>query len=78
MMLTTEHLWITYARVQVSQATGVDCKRQLTYLIPLVRFGLGVVRGLKPLAVEIDKRFQTWIFHDYVQRGINFMPKQTE
>jgi type I restriction enzyme R subunit len=41
-MLTTERLWSAYARVQASQVKGADAKRQLTDLVSLVRFALGL------------------------------------
>jgi type I restriction enzyme R subunit len=41
LMLTTERLWSAYARVQASQVKGAD-RRQLTDLVSLVRFALGL------------------------------------
>jgi type I restriction enzyme, R subunit len=49
-MLTTERLWSAYARVQQSQAKGADARRQLTDLIALVRFALGLDSELKPFS----------------------------
>ncbi|MBH1979672.1 MAG: hypothetical protein I8H67_15090 [Comamonadaceae bacterium] len=45
LMLTTERLWSAYARVQATQVKGADKKRQLTDLVSLVRFALGLVDG---------------------------------
>ena len=42
MMLTTERLWSAYARVKASQVKGADAKRQLTDLVSLVRFAIGL------------------------------------
>jgi type I restriction enzyme R subunit len=56
-MLTTERLWSSYARVQTSQVKGGDRKRQLTDLVSLVRFALGLDGELKPFSDEVDKRF---------------------
>ena len=78
LMLTTERLWSAYARVQASQVKGADRKRQLTDLVSLVRFALGLEGELKPFADEVDKRFQTWIFRHNAQRGTAFTPEQTE
>jgi type I restriction enzyme R subunit len=78
LMLTTERLWGAYARVQTSVVKGADRKRQLTDLVSLVRFALGLDGELKPFADEVDKRFQTWIFRHNAQRGTAFTPKQTE
>lgn len=77
-MLTTERLWSAYARVQASQVKGADRKRQLTDLVSLVRFALGLEGELKPFADEVDKRFQAWIFRHNAQRGTAFTPEQTE
>ncbi|MOA10534.1 type I restriction enzyme EcoKI subunit R [compost metagenome] len=78
LMLTTERLWSAYARVQAAQVKGADRKRQLTDLVSLVRFALGLDGELKPFADEVDKRFQTWIFRHNAQRGTAFTPEQTE
>ena len=78
LMLTTERLWSAYARVQNAAVKGADCKRQLTDLVSLVRFALGLDGELKPFAEEVDKRFQTWIFRHNAQRGTAFTPEQTE
>ena len=81
LMLTTERLWSAYARVQAAQVKGADRKRQLTDLVSLVRFALGLDgkdAELKPFADEVDKRFQAWIFRHNAQRGTAFTPEQTE
>jgi type I restriction enzyme R subunit len=78
LMLTTERLWSAYARVQTSQVKGTDSKRQLTDLVSLVRFALGLDTELKPFADEVDKRFQAWIWRHNAQRGTAFSPEQTE
>jgi type I restriction enzyme R subunit len=78
LMLTTERLWSAYARVQTSQVKGADRKRQLTDLVSLIRFALGMDGELKPFADEVDKRFQTWIFRHNAQRGTAFTSEQTD
>lgn len=78
LMLTTERLWNAYARVQTSAVKGADRKRQLTDLVSLLRFALGLDGELKPFADEVDKRFQVWIFRHNAQRGTAFTPEQTE
>jgi len=78
LMLTTERLWSAYARVQAGQVKGTDSKRQLTDLVSLVRFALGLDSELKPFADEVDKRFQAWIWRHNAQRGTAFSPEQTE
>jgi type I restriction enzyme R subunit len=78
LMLTTERMWSAYARVQTTQVKGTDRKRQLTDLVSLVRFCLGMDDELKPFADEVDKRFQVWIFRHNAQRGTAFTLEQTE
>jgi len=78
LMLTTERLWSAYARVQTSQVKGADSKRQLTDLIALVRFAIGLDTELKPFSEQVDKRFQEWIFRHNAQRTTAFSVEQTE
>ena len=78
LMLTTERLWSAYARVQATQVKGAERKRQLTDLVSLVRYALGLDGELKPFADEVDRRFQAWIFRHNAQRGTAFTPEQTE
>ncbi len=78
LMLTTERLWSAYARVQTSQVKGADRKRQLTDLIALIRFAIGLDNELKPFSDQVDKRFQEWIFRHNAQRTTAFSTEQTE
>ncbi|GLR37438.1 type III restriction endonuclease subunit R [Pseudomonas plecoglossicida] len=81
LMLTTERLWSAYARVQTTAVKGADRKRQLTDLVSLLRFVLGLDGAgaeLKPFADEVDRRFQAWIFRHNARRGTAFTPEQTE
>jgi type I restriction enzyme R subunit len=78
LMLTTERLWNAYARVQAAQVKGADSRRQLTDLISLVRFAMGLDTELKPFSDQVDKRFQEWIFRHNAQRATAFTPEQTE
>ena len=78
LMLTTERLWSAYARVQAGQVKGTDSKRQLTDLVSLVRFAVGLESELKPFSEHVDKRFQEWIFRHNAQRATAFTPEQTE
>lgn len=78
LMLTTERLWSAYARVKSSQVTGADTKRQLTDLVALVRFAIGLDGELKPFRDQVDKRFQEWIFRHNARRTTAFSSEQTE
>jgi type I restriction enzyme R subunit len=78
LLLTNERLWAAYARVQGTRVSGGDTRRQLTDLIALVRFALGLDNELKPFAEQVDRRFQEWIFRHNAQRATAFTPEQTE
>ena len=78
LMLTTERLWSAYARVQANAVKGANSRRQLTDLVSLVRFALGLDGELKPFADDVDKRFQAWIFRHNAKRSTAFTPEQTE
>jgi type I restriction enzyme R subunit len=78
LMLTTERLWSAYARVQETQVKDAGRKRQLTDLVSLIRFALGLIGELKPFSDEVDKRFQAWIFRHNAQRRTAFTSEQTD
>lgn len=78
LMLTTERLWSAYARVQAGQVAVSTNRRQLTDLVSLVRFAVGLETELKPFSEYVDKRFQEWIFRHNAQRATAFTPEQTE
>lgn len=78
LMLTSEKLWYAYARVQASQVKGSDVKRQLTDLISLVRFAIGMEGELRPFKEQVDKRFQDWVFRHNAMRTTAFTPEQME
>ena len=60
-------------------ATGYCARlRQLTDLIALVRFAIGLDEELKPFSEQVDKRFQEWIFRHNAQRTTAFTQEQTE
>ena len=78
LMLTTERLWAAYARVQGARVKGSDRQRQLTDLVQLVRFAIGLDAELRPFQDEVDRRFQAWIFRHNAQRGTAFTAEQTD
>ncbi|MEK6789114.1 MAG: type I restriction-modification enzyme R subunit C-terminal domain-containing protein [Pseudomonadota bacterium] len=78
LLLTTERLWSAYARVKRSQVKGANSRRQLTDLVALIRFAIGLDAELKPFSEQVDKRFQAWIFRHNAQRTTAFTPEQTE
>lgn len=78
LMLTTEKLWSAYARVQESKVRGSSVRRQLTDLVSLVRFALGMDDELRPFADSVDKRFADWVFRHNARRATAFTPEQME
>ena len=78
LMLTTETLWSAYARVQETKVRGNGLRRQLTDLVSLVRFALGMDDELRPFADTVDKRFADWVFRHNARRATAFTPEQME
>ena len=78
LMLTTEKLWSAYARVQESKVRGNGVRRQLTDLVSLVRFALGMDEELRPFADSVDKRFADWVFRHNARRATAFTSEQME
>lgn len=78
LMLTTERLWSAYPCVKASQIKGANTRRQLTDLVSLVRFAIGLDTELTPFSEAVDRRFQAWIFRHNAQRATAFTPEQTE
>ena len=78
LLLTTEKLWSAYSRLQPERTQGQSQKRQLTDIIALVKFAIGLEDELKPFADQVDSKFKHWIFRHNAQRKTSFTPEQTE
>ncbi|WP_102797665.1 type I restriction-modification enzyme R subunit C-terminal domain-containing protein [Bowmanella denitrificans] len=78
LMLTTERLWNAYSRIQPDKTKGQNQKRQLTDILALVKFAIGLDSELKPFAEQVDSKFKQWIFRHNAQRKAVFTPEQTE
>jgi type I restriction enzyme R subunit len=78
LLLTTEKLWSAYSRIQPERTQGQSQKRQLTDIIALVKFAIGLENELKPFADQVDSKFRHWIFRHNAQRKTSFTPEQTE
>ena len=78
LMLTTDRLWAAYARVQANQVKGVGLQRQLTDLVALLRFALGLETELTPFADTVNQRFADWIWRHNSRRATAFTPEQTD
>lgn len=78
LLLTTDKLWSAYGRIKPEQTKGKSEKRQLTDILALVKFAIGLDKELKPFAEQVDGNFKQWIFRHNAQRRTAFTPEQTE
>jgi type I restriction enzyme R subunit len=78
LMLTTDRLWQAYARVQAGKVKGSDRRRQLTDLVALLRYALGLDTELQPFADTVDQRYAQWIWRHNSRRATAFTAEQTE
>ena len=78
LLLTATKLWDAYARVQEHRVRGVDARRQLTDLVALVRFALGLDDELRPFAEAVDRKFADWVFRHNGKRATAFTPEQMD
>ena len=81
LLLTTEKLWTAYERINSangnSKGKKVNTQRQLTDIISLVKYAIGLEAELKPFAEQIDAKFKKWIFRHNAQRKTAFTEEQT-
>lgn len=59
--LTTADVWQAYRRLDEARVRGAPADTLLTELIVLVRFALGQIDILQPIAVQVEQRFNLWI-----------------
>lgn len=81
LLLTTEKLWTAYERLNQSDSSNkkkTDTKHQLTDIISLIRFAIGLDTELKPFAEQVDAKFKKWIFRHNAQRSTAFTEQQTQ
>ncbi|MCG8316472.1 MAG: DEAD/DEAH box helicase family protein, partial [Pseudomonadales bacterium] len=78
LLLTTEKLWSAYSRIQPEKTKGQSQKRQLTDIVALIKFAIGIDDELKPFADQVDAKFKKWIFRHNAQRKTAFTTEQTE
>ncbi|TEW52650.1 type I restriction endonuclease subunit R [Psychromonas algicola] len=81
LLLTTEKLWNAYERINSTNTSKKNKKantqRQLTDIISLIKFAIGLDEELKPFAEHIDSKFKKWIFRHNAQRKTAFTEDQT-
>ena len=82
LLLTTEKLWSAYERVNQikdeNKKKKNNSQRQLTDIISLIKFAIGLDTELKPFAEQVDAKFKKWIFRHNAQRSTAFTEKQTQ
>ncbi|MCI2282449.1 hypothetical protein L3081_02365 [Colwellia sp. MSW7] len=82
LLLTTEKLWNAYERVnQVKDENKKkknNSQRQLTDIISLIKFAVGLDSELKPFAEQVDAKFKKWIFRHNARRSTAFTEQQTQ
>jgi len=73
--LTTADVWQAYRRLDDARVRGAPADRLLTEIVQLVRFSLGQVDALAPIATLVEQRFNLWIGREK-QQGRNFTEEQ--
>lgn len=59
--LAIADVWQAYKRLQAAKVRGAPADRQLTEIVSLVRFALGMDEVLEPFGVKVEQRFNLWI-----------------
>ena len=73
--LTTADVWQAYRRLREANVRGVPADKLLTELISLVRFALGQIDTLQPIAAQVEQRFNLWIGREK-QQGRDYTDEQ--
>lgn len=59
--LTTADVWQAYKRLNSAKVRGAPVDQQLTEIISLVRYALGIDEILEPFGSKVEQRFNLWI-----------------
>lgn len=59
--LTTADVWQAYKRLDAAKVRGAPVDQQLTEIISLVRYALGMDEVLEPFGIRVEQRFNLWI-----------------
>lgn len=59
--LTTADVWQAYKRLDAAKVRGAPVDQQLTEIISLVRYALGMDEVLEPFGTRVEQRFNLWI-----------------
>lgn len=73
--LTTADVWQAYKRLDAAKVRGAPVDQQLTEIISLVRYALGMDEVLEPFGSKVEQRFNLWIGRQK-KAGRNFTDDQ--
>ncbi len=59
--LTTADVWQAYKRLETAKVRGAPVDQQLTEIVSLVRYALGLDEVLEPFGTKVEQRFNLWI-----------------
>jgi len=75
--LTTADVWQAYKRLNAAKVKGAPVDNQLTEIVSLVRFALGLDEVLEPYSAKVEQRFNLWIGREK-KAGREYTPEQME
>jgi type I restriction enzyme, R subunit len=75
--LTAADVWQAYKRLDAAKVRGAPVDQQLTEIISLVRYALGMEEILEPFSVKVEQRFNLWIGREKRQ-GREYSAEQLE
>lgn len=75
--LATADVWQAYKRLHAATVRGAPADQQLTEIVALVRFALGLDEVLEPFGVKVEQRFNLWIGREKRQ-GRDYTDEQME
>ena len=59
--LTTADVWQAYKRLDATKVRGAPVDQQLTEIVSLVRYALGIDEFLEPFSAKVEQRFNLWL-----------------
>jgi type I restriction enzyme R subunit len=75
--LATADVWQAYKRLQAAKVRGAPADQQLTEVVALVRFALGIDEILEPFSVKVEQRFNLWVGREK-RMGRDYSDEQIE
>lgn len=75
--LATADVWQAYKRLEASKVRGAPVDQQLTEIVSLVRYALGLDEALEPFSAKVEQRFNLWIGREKKQ-GREYTAEQME